>query len=80
MSKSVQSAIQANGAVKIAEIEFEIGGSPCYHVDLALRGGGYGENGDDIIISKYFFLVKREDGFCDKTPVIRIFDDYYNKN
>ena len=65
--------IEQNGVLKITDIEFIIGGSSCYHIDLIFN--------DEIntVRSNYFFLVKNDDGYCDKQPVIKIYD-LYNKN
>ncbi|MCL2813651.1 MAG: hypothetical protein FWD23_03530 [Oscillospiraceae bacterium] len=68
LNRTKQAEVGENGALKIADIEFEMGDSPCYHVDLTLDD----EKGK--ITSGYFFLVKGENGFCDKNPVIKLYD------
>lgn len=73
LCKTEHKNIENNGVLKVAEIEFLIGDSPCYHVDLTL---GDGENSITPIKSGYFFLVKDENGFCDKQPVVKIYDSY----
>jgi beta-mannosidase len=55
-------------AAAVRQIEFKIGPSPCYHVNLVLN------DGEEDIKSQYFFLVKRKNGFCDKKPVLKIYD------
>ena len=60
--------IEENGVSKVCEVSFPISMSPCYHVDLRL------DDGENTICSSYFFLVKGENGYCDKAPVIKIYD------
>ena len=66
--KTEKKEIEENGTSKICDISFEIGDSPCYHVELTLNDGVFD------FVSGYFFLVRGKDGFCDKEPVIKIFD------
>jgi len=49
-------------------IEFEIGSSPCYYVNLVLN------DGEKEIASQYFFLVKNSNGFCDRDIIVKIYD------
>jgi beta-mannosidase len=74
LNRVEQGEIAENGVIKVADIDFEVGESPCYHVDLMLN------DGEKTIISSYFFLVKGESGYCDKKPVIKIYDEYSNKS
>lgn len=66
--KSRNAEIEENGVVKAFDISFKVPASPCFHVGLTL------DDGETAIHSDYFFLVKRENGYCDKAPVIKIYD------
>ena len=60
-------------AVMVYKFEFVIGSSPCYYVNLVL------DDGEKSIASQYFFLVKNKNGFCEKKPLLKIYDKAINK-
>ena len=70
LSRAEQRDIGENAALKISDIEFAIGESPCYHVDLTI------DDGEKSSTSGYFFLVKGENGLCDKKPLMKLYDSW----
>ncbi|MCL2159773.1 MAG: hypothetical protein FWH48_10230, partial [Oscillospiraceae bacterium] len=72
--KSENVEIGEDEAIKVCEVKFPVGSSPCYHVSLKL------DDGKDTICSNYFFLVKGENGYCDINPVVKIYDGQRGKN
>jgi len=67
-SNRVETSCEEGSAVMISRIEFAMASSPCYYVNLVLNCDG------KKIESQYFFLVKGKDGFCDRTPLEKIYD------
>jgi len=66
----VEAECDEESAAMVKQIDFVFGSSPCYYVNLVLN------DGIQDITSQYFYLIKNKDGFCDKKPLVKIYDKW----
>jgi beta-mannosidase len=67
---SVEVVCAEESAVMAGRIEFVVSSSPCYYANLVLN------DGENRSTAQYFFLVKGKDGFCDRKPIVKIYDEW----
>jgi len=72
LEKSESVEIEENGVTKVCDIAFPVPSSPCCHIDLTL------DDGENTLHSKYFFLTKGENGYCELGPVQKVYDSRHS--